>query len=163
MLLKLKNQALEGEEVPVITFPDITAPTSELLLKKAAVGLSNMKLCITHTGDAEVSVYGKGLTAGEASVRVLGASSIKTSQVDATSAGTLLVPAALTDRAGMVVKNYSGTATLYLGESLAASVAANGYPLSPGEAMGIDIAAGVELYGRSSGVDIDVRILEADS
>lgn len=157
------TQSISGEEVAVITFPDVTAPTSELLLKKAAVGLSNMKLCITHTGDAEVSVYGKGINTGEASVRVLGASSIKTSQIDATSSGTLLVPAALTDRAGMVVKNYSGTETLFLGETLAASVVGNGYPLSPGEAMGIDIAAGVELYGRSGGADIDVRILEADS
>lgn len=160
------TKSIDGEEVPVVTFPDITAPSTELLLKKAAVGLSNMKLCITHTGDAEVSVYGKGLNAGETSVRVLGASNGKVSQQDIL-AGTaqVLVPSALTDRAGMVIKNNepAGGTILYIGYTIAETTVANGYPMSAGEAMGIDMAAGVEIYALAASGTIDVRIMEADS
>jgi len=159
----LYTKTLDGEEVAIISFPDITAPTTDLLLKKAAVGLSNMKLCISHTGDAEVSVYGKGIAIGEASVRLLGASEIKTSQVDIGNTASVLVPSALTDRAGMVIKNYSLVDTLFVAESLAKAISGTAYPMGPGEAMGVDVAAGVELYGISGGGTIDVRILEANS
>lgn len=152
-----------GEKVAVITFPDITAPTTELLLKKAAVGLSNMQLCITHTGDAEVSVYGKGLTAGEASVRVLGASEIRTSQVNVGTSPTLLIPAALTDRAGMVIKHWSTSGVLYIAEGSPEAVLSTAYPMEAKEAMGIDVAAGVEIWAVADAGTIDVRILEANS
>ena len=154
----------KGEEVDIITFPQLTAASSNLILRKAAATMSNIKITATYTGAATFEVRARGIGTGEASVRILAANEAKASQTDVGTSATLLVPAALNDRAGLVVKNNNFTAgqTLYVGFALAEATAAVGYPLGPQEALGIDVAAGQEVYAIGT-TTIDVRIMEASS
>lgn len=87
--------------------------------------------------------------------------------VDSTAAVALLDPD--TDlKAGqsLLVKNTHATATVYLGGSAVVATAvagtANaGYPLGPGESVGIDVAGNRELgYARcATGVTVSVAVL----
>ena len=159
----VRTYTVTGESVDIITFPTLSAPTADLVLKKAATGLNNMQLCITHTGDAEVSIYGKGIATGEASVRILGASEGRASQQTVPSTPTVIVPSALVDRAGLVLKNNDTTKRMYIGFTSGEANTTSGYPISPGESIGIDMAAGVAIWGVAESGTIDVRILEANS
>lgn len=153
-----------GKEVDIITFPQLTAATTNLVIRKAAATMSNIIIRATYTGAAEFEVRARGIGTGEASVRILAANEAKASQTDVSTTPVLLVPAALNDRAGLVVKNNNFTAghILYVGFSLAEATAAVGYPLGPQEALGIDVAAGQEVYAVGT-TSIDVRIMEASS
>lgn len=156
----------DGQELSVISFPQLSAATSEILLKKAATTLDNIKVVATYSDAAKFDIRAKGLGVGELNARLLGASDGRTSQTDIPDTGaTLIVPAAFTDRAGMVLKNFNaiGGATLYIGFTAAEATVAAGYPIVAGESLGIDMAAGVAIYGISSSGDTDVRILEASS
>lgn len=153
-----------GKEVDIITFPQLTASTTNLVIRKAAATMSNIIVRATYTGAATFEVRARGIGTGEASVRILAANEAKASQTDVGTSAQLLVGAALNDRAGLVVKNNNETAgqKLYLGFTLAEATAATGYPLGPLEALGIDVAAGQEVYAIGT-TTIDVRILEASS
>lgn len=151
----------EGKETEVISFPQLTAPTSELLLKKAAVVMSRIKVVATYTGNSTFEVRARGINAGETSVKVLGASDGRASQITIATTPTLIIPVSLSDRAGLVIKNFSTSKTIYLGFTAGEATASNGYPLGPGEAMAMDVAAGVTLYAVSDSPSTDLRILEA--
>lgn len=148
------------KQVPVITFPTITAATSNLIIRKAAAVMSRIRIEVTYTGTATYQVWARGIGTGEASVRILGANDGSASQLDVGTTATLLVPTALTDRSGIIVKN-NGSGTLYIGFTAGEATVAGGYPLTANESMGMDIAAGAEVYGVADAGTIDVRILEA--
>jgi hypothetical protein len=151
----------DGKELEIISFPQLSAPTSELLLKKAALAMSRIRVEATYTGQATYEVRAKPISAGETSVRLLGASEGKASQITIPSTATVLIPASLTDRSGLIVKNFDNSKTIYLGYTLAETTTGNGYPLGPQESMGMDIAAGVTIYAISDSPSADVRIMEA--
>lgn len=155
----------EGKEVNVITFPQVTTTSTSLVIRKAAAVMSNIRVTATAAGGAATfEVRARGIGTGEASVRILAANEAKASQTDVSTSATLLIPAALNDRAGLVIKNNNATAgnILYIGFTLAEATTGNGYPLGPLEALGIDVSAGQEVYAIGS-TTIDVRILEASS
>lgn len=149
-----------NEELPVISFPVLSAPTTELVLKKAAVVLSNCTLTIEYTGTCDLQVVAKGLSVGDLSVSVVGASELQTRKSLIGTSPTILIPAALEDRAGLLVKNWSN-ATVYLAESSAQLVADQGYPITPGESLAIDVAAGQVIWAQSTKPNTDIRIVEA--
>ena len=150
-----------GKELGVITFPQLTAPTSELLLKKAAVVMSRVKVVATYTGATTFEVRARGISTGETSVKIIGAATGKTSKETVTTSTTILIPAALNDRSGLILKNFSTTGTLYIGYTLIEATSLVGYPISPGESLGMDISSGVAVYAVASAGTIDVRIMEA--
>lgn len=149
----------EGHELLLFSFPQLTAPTVELLLKKSAATLSHIRIKSTWTGASNFSIRAKAIGSGESSVKILGAGDWKVSKIGISGAA-LLIAADLTDRAGLVVKNHSLAPTLYLAETLAKATVGIGYPLGPGEAIAMDLAAGQELYAISSSGTVDVRIIE---
>jgi hypothetical protein len=73
----------------------------------------------------------------------------------------ILIPAALTDRTGIVIKNWSQTQTIYLGASPGEASIAAGYPLAPKDGLALDIAAGVTIYAVADIAGADIRIAES--
>jgi hypothetical protein len=162
--IAISTIAGEGKEKEVITYSNITAPSTELDLKKAATAMGVVKVVATYTGDCSFELRAKGLSSGETSARIQSASTARASKVTVPTPGKVLVDAALSDRKGIIVRNWSTTATLYLGFSPGEASVGQGYPLKPQEALSLDIGAGAVLYaGISGGATVDVRIIEAGS
>lgn len=151
----------DGKEVEAIRFPTITGPTSELLLRKAAAIVSNLRLEVTYTGACTYEVRGRGITAGEASVRIASPGNARTFSTTVTSSAALLFPISLTDRNGLCIRNWNTSGVMYIGFSLAQATTAAGYPIAPREQFAMDLEAGATLYAVSDGPTIDVRVVEA--
>lgn len=152
----------EGREKEVISYLGITAPSTELNLKKAATAMGVVRVVAVYTGACSFELRAKGLSLGETSAKIQSANTARASQVIVPTPGKVLLTAALSDRKGVIIRNWSSTVTLYLGFTLAEANPANGYPLKPQEALAIDIGAGATLYGdiQNAGT-VDVRIIEA--
>lgn len=147
--------------VEVIKFPTVSSPTADLLIRKAAAIMDRIQITATYTDAVDYEIRVRGVGTGEASVRILGANDATASQEDISTTAAVLVPAALTDRAGLIVKNNNSSGILYIGFTAAEATSANGYPVGAGESLGIDVAAGQEIYGVASSGTIDVRLMEA--
>jgi hypothetical protein len=150
----------KGAEVKTIEFPELSAPTSELLLRKASATMQKVIIRATYTGSCTYIVRARGTGTGEASFRILGSNNLTTSATTATTTAGAIVTAALTDRATVVIKNYNTTGTVFLGGTLAEASTTDGYPVGPQEAFVIDLAAGQEIYGITDSGSVDIRIAE---
>lgn len=151
-----------GKEVLLFSFPAISAPTSNLLLKKAGVSLQRFRVEATYTGVCNYEVYIRATEGiGESSNKILGADTWKVSQSTVTTVAAVLIPASLTDRNGLVLKNWSPTGNIFVAESLAKATAALGYPLAPKDALALDVAAGAAIYAIADAASVDVRIAES--
>jgi hypothetical protein len=144
----------------IIKFPEITAPLSGLLLRKAALALDTIRVRVVTTGAAKVQVRAKAIATGEATVQVRGQTVATNESTSASTTAGILIAAELEDRAGLIIKNNNLSGILYIGFDNTLSTA-NGYPLAPGESLGMAIAAGQDIYGLASAGTIDVRILQA--
>ena len=152
---------LDGQEIEIISFPTVSAPTAELLLRKAASTLQKVKVTCTYSGVASFNLRARGVAAGASSVKIEGAASFQVSQNSITTSAEALVPAALVDRSGILIINVNSSGTLWVAETLVKATAAAGAPVYPnGGSMAIDLAAGQALYGVASSGSIDVRIVE---
>lgn len=154
----------EGKEKEVITYSDITEPSTELALKKAATAMGIIKATATFTGACSFELRAKGLSSGETSAKIQSANTARATKVIVPTPGKILLTAALSDRKGVILRNWSTTNTVYIGFSISEANPANGYPIKPQEALAIDIGAGAALYGdiQNAGT-ADVRIIEAGS
>lgn len=150
----------EGKEVEIVSFPTITSPTANLLLRKAAVSLSRVRVVISSTGPATFDLRARGISAGETSVKIESAPNLLTSQLTVSTTPLSILSSSLTDRSGIVIRNW-GSTTVYLGETSAKATSAVGYPLGAGESIGIDIQAGQVVYGATAAGSTDLRIFEA--
>lgn len=159
-----------GYRKQLISFPTLSAPTNDLLLSKTAVTLQKVRVVVTSTGAAKFAINAKGIAAGEAEVKIAGATVADNSGILIDTTPRLIFPVSLTDRNGVSVLNNSTTSTLYVGfkSTITTGNSATvgvpdqnaGTPIPPGSSIGLDIAAGLALYGVSDGNDIDVRLLE---
>lgn len=154
----------EGREKEVITYPNVTSPSTQLDLKKAATAMGVVKVVAVYTGACSFELRAKGLSSGETSAKIQSANTARATKVIIPTPGKILLTAALSDRKGVIIRNWSTTNTVYLGFSISEANPANGYPLKPQEALAIDIGAGAALYGdiQNAGT-ADVRIIEAGS
>lgn len=152
----------EGKEKEVITYSGVTSPSVELDLKKAATAMGIIKATAVFTGACSFELRAKGLSSGETSAKIQSANVARATKIIVPTPGKILLNAALSDRKGVIIRNWSSTTTVYLGFTLAEANPNNGYPLKPQEALAIDIGAGAELYGdiQTAGT-VDVRIIEA--
>jgi len=151
----------EGKEKEVITYDNITTPSTELSLKKAATAMGIIKATAVFTGAGTFELKAKGLSSGETSAKIQSANVAKASQITIYTNSAILLPAALSDRKGVIVKNNSNNGTLYIGFSQIQAASSTGYPLGKGEALSLDIGAGATLWAVASSGLIDVRIIEA--
>lgn len=151
-----------GKELLLFSFPVLSSGSVDLLLKKAGISMQRFRMVATYTGVCSYEVYVRAVEgAGESSVKIVGADTLETSQITVPTAATLLIPVSLVDRNGLIIKNWNTSGSLYIADSALEATVAEGYPIAAGEALSIDIAGGVEVYGIASAGTIDVRILQA--
>lgn len=160
--IKIYTLGLSGQlSEPVLEFPTLTSPTADLLLRQAARTMRVIRVVATYTDSCEFNLTLRGIRAGTASVIIEGAATFEASQIDIDNSGPqVVVASSLDDRKGILVINNSvaGSATLYVGGTMAQAVTGTGTPIRPGGNLTVNLAAGAELYGVSDGTDIDVRI-----
>lgn len=154
----------ECPETSLLTFPTVSAVPTQILVRKTALNSSRIIVNVTVAGGpATYEVFARGAAGGEASVRIVGANSFTTDQVDVTTTAAVLIPAALVDRSGLLVENANdltgGSEILYIAESLAKATT-DAKPVRPGGNITIDIAAGQEIYAVASSGTIDCRIVQ---
>jgi hypothetical protein len=150
-----------GKEALLISFPTITSPSTNLLLRKSAVTTQNFVVRASYTGVCDFEVYVRAIeSAGESSVKILGPSNWKTSKQIVTTTPVAIAPVALTDRNGFIIRNTSTAGILYVSEDTA-KIPGQAFPVYPGESFSADLAAGAALYGAADSGTIDVRISES--
>jgi hypothetical protein len=153
----------KAEFVEIIVFPQVSAPTTNLLLRKAAVAMDNCRVKVVYSDACDYTIHAKGLTIGSTDAKLLGAEAGDSSQIDISSgAAQVLIAAALTARAGMMIRNNNSVAAdvMYWAFEAAKATTLLGFPLDPGGVATMDIDAGVTIYATSAAADIDVRIIE---
>lgn len=151
-----------GKEVEVITFPTLSTNTTNLLLRKSAVSLQRFRVVATYTGVCSYEIYVRAIEgAGESSSKILGSDNWKVSQLTIGTSAVILVAAALTDRSGILVKNWSNSQTVYIADTIVKATSSVGYPLAPRDALALDIAAGASVYAVSDAAGADLRLAEA--
>ncbi len=151
----------EGKEVELFHFPQISSGTTNLLLKKSGVSLQRFRIQTTYSDACDYEIYIRAINGvGESSVRILGSPDWRASQVDIGTTPALLIAAALVDRQGVVVKNWSTTTNLYVGSSAGVSVG-TGFPLAPRDNIALDVASGAAVYAVAEAGTVDVRIAES--
>jgi hypothetical protein len=109
LVVKAYTMTEEGKEVLVNTFPTVSGPTGELLLKKAAAVMGRIRIEVVATGVCGFEVRARGITIGEASVRILGATGGTASQTTVGITTQVLIGAGLQDRNGLIIRNNNNT------------------------------------------------------
>lgn len=150
-----------GKEFEVIAFPAITGPTANLLLKKASLAMSRVRVNVAATGPCSFEVDLKGISVGEASTKLIGSASATAVKYTATGTPAILIPSSLADRTAVQIQNNGPTGTLYLGFTLAEATLATGFPVPVGGQWVGDLASGQVIYAVTSGPSIDVRTIQA--
>jgi len=151
---------VDDEELEVFSFPTISAPV-DLVLKRSGPTVSNLRVRATYTGICTYKVQCRAINSGSSDVKILGAAGFSVSQQTVGTVPFLLIPSALVDRSGLVLKNWSATQTVYIAESALKATTAIGYPLAPKDALAVDVTAGAEVWAVSDAAGADVRIGEA--
>jgi len=161
--IEVFTETPEGQSVSVIQFPTLSAPTTTLQMREPTTSqvMQRLRFRATYTGSCTYKVRARGLGRGQSNIRIQGNDSWKASQVDIPTTPTLLIPASLTDRQGLVIRNWSSTGTLYVGATALEAVVAVGYPIDAKAALGLDLQAGAEVYAVADAGTIDCRLLEA--
>lgn len=150
-----------GKEVDVINFPTLSAPTTDLLLKKSGVSMQRFKVIATYTGSCDYEIYVRAIEgAGESSVRVIGAANLETDAIVVTTSPSILIPAALEDRSGISILNYAGGGTLFVTED-SGKLTARSWPIPSGGGWSLDVAAGVVIYAQTDSGVLDVRLAQS--
>jgi len=151
-----------GAEKLIDTFPQISSPTTELILRKQVEVHDQLRVEVITTGAAKYDIRAKGVEASLASVVVQGANDWNVENETVTTSPTLLIPADLEDRNGLQIRNanFSGVEILRVAESEAKLLAGIYASVLPGEALQPDLRAGAEIWAESSMGSIRVEIVE---
>jgi hypothetical protein len=123
--------------------------------------MSRIRVVATYTGAAIFKVSAKGINAGETSVKIAGQATALASAISVTTTAIPLFPLSLTDRAGLILKNTNGSATLYIGFTALEATPGVGYPVGPNSSISIDLGGGQSIWGVASAGTIDVRKMES--
>lgn len=155
------TQTKDGHERLIDTFPQISAPTVELLLRKQVLVHDQLRVEVITSDAACYDIRAKGVEAGVASVTLQGADSWQVTNAFVTTK-TLLIASDLDDRNGLMIRNanFNGVEVLRVAESEAKIDAGVYASLLPGEAIQPDLRAGSEVWAESSGASIRVEITE---
>lgn len=152
---------VDDEEIEVFSFPIISTPV-DLILKRSGPTVSHLRVVTTYTGAGIVyKVQCRAINSGSSDVKILGAAGFRVSQMTVGTTPTLLIPAVFNDRAGIVLKNWSSTQTVFIAESMAKADVLIAYPLAPKDALAVDITAGAEVWAISDAAGADIRIGES--
>lgn len=145
----------------LVSFATLSGPTPQLLIERSGVIPGALRVVAVYTGPTVFEVNARSVFAGTSDTKILGSANWEVSQVTVGTSPVLLIPAALTDRQGLLVKNWSTSQTIYVGESAAKATLAIGYPLAPRDAIAMDVASGSQVYAISDAAGADARIVQA--
>ena len=146
---------------PLITFPVVSAPTTNLLLRAASLVTQRLLVVATYTGVCSYEIQVRAVNGASGSTKILASDSLSMSQITVGTSVIAIIPASLADRAGVIVKNWSPTQTVYVGATAAEAVPGVGYPLAPKDALALDVSAGVAIYGVSDAPGADLRLAQS--
>lgn len=170
-----------GKEVLLFVFPVIAAPTVALLLQRSGDTLQRFRVVADYTGVCDYEVYIRATESGgtqdvnilgqpidvnvinDIDVTIVPPSQWTTSQFTVTSTPALLIAASISDRKGLLIKNWSTDTDVFIGESLAAATSLLCYPLSARDAVALDLTAGSSVYAATASGTADIRIVQAGS
>jgi hypothetical protein len=152
---------VNGGESPLFSFPTLTSATTDVLLRRSSISPENIRIKVTYSDACSFEIYARAVSSGSSDVRILGAADFTTRQVTVGTSAVLLLPVSLVDRSGLVLKNWSITQTVYIGESQSAANLSSGYPLAPKDGLALDVTAGAEVWAISDAAGADMRIAEA--
>lgn len=161
LTVNIYNMTDTGKEVLALSFPIVASPSTVLLLKRAPVTTSNIRVECIYTGVVTYEVYIRAINAGLVETRIVGAGNAEASQIDVTNVVTLIIPPSTSDRSGLVLKNWDTTATIYIGMTALQATPATGYPLAPKDALAVDLSAGQGIYAVADEPIADLRVLSA--
>jgi hypothetical protein len=152
-----------GDEVELMTFPTISGPTTDIYLRKLKLSSSNYRVRAVYTGTCTYEIQAKAITgSGETTVTLTGNTSWVVGQATIGSTVQLLIPAALNERKGIIIKNYStGGQVVFVGESTTSATPAKGWPIPPNESFAVDLTSGAEIYIVSTATGADIRYAQA--
>lgn len=157
------EKAVSAKKVLLTSFNTLTDADNGLMsFRQTGASTSLLSLEVTGSGAADIDVWVRGASAGESSVRILGNNAGSNYIGSATDSATVAVAASVTSRSGVLIHNNSEN-TVYWGFTALTATPATGMILPPNTPVGIDIAAGVEIY---TSVDVgnppsQLRIAEA--
>lgn len=151
-----------GEEKLIDTFPQISAPTSELLLRKQIEVHDQIRVEVITSDSAKYDIRAKGVEAGVASITLQGATNWQVDNETITTTPRVLIPAELSDRNGMLIRNanFGGSEVLRIAESEAKLLAGVYASVLPGESVQPDLRAGAAIWAESDTGSIRVEIIE---
>lgn len=151
-----------GHRVLLYSYPTITAPTPELLLKSTPLTTVNVLVETVWTGQAKFELYGRAVDGGTTEAKIITSDFILTDQQTVNTTPTTLVAASLEDGIAFEVTNWSSNgAVLYISTDIAKTTEAEGYPIPAGASRSISVKAGQTWYVVSSKNGADLRIMEA--
>jgi len=154
------TESSDGQEVRIIEFPELSAATSDILLRKASASMERVIIKITYSDACSYVIRARGTATGESSFKILGANDLRTTKVVLGTTAMIILPSTLTDRATVAIRNYTTTATIEIASTAALLATNDAWPLGPGESVVIDVQAGQDIYGISTEVGTDIRIME---
>jgi hypothetical protein len=163
------TQTRAGEEKLIDSFPQISSPTAELLLRKQVEVHQQLRVEVITSGPAMYDIRAKGVPAGVSSVKITGAGLADNYGIQADSTARLLIPTSLEDQNNVSIINH-GAETLYIGFKstiTVASVATPGVkdpnaatPVPSGGSIGLNVTAGLTVYGITATNPVDIRIIQ---
>lgn len=151
-----------GEEKLIDTFPQISSPTAELIIRKQIEVHDQMRVEVITSGAAKYDIRAKGVDAGAAAVTLQGATTWDVQNVTVTNTPSILIGADLDDRNGLLIRNanFTGAEVLRIADTEAKLLAGIYASVLPGESIQPDLRAGNEIWAESSGADIRVEVVE---
>lgn len=151
-----------AHEVPLYSFPVLSAPTANLLIQKAAATTSRVRVKAIWTGACKFEVQARAINGGTSETSVVSANEVSVEQklINAGPA-QVLIPASLIDNIGFQMRNWSANgAIVYVAETQAKATPALGWPCAPGDVLSISVRGGQTWYASSNINGADIRILE---
>lgn len=161
--ISVSTLTTNGKELPLLSFPTLTAGTSRLLLEKGSDILSRVVITVVITGVVDFDFYVKGTSFGTVVTQDNPSAATRSFKAIAISVPTPIVAASPLRRIGVILKNTGPTALVYIGFSVGEATLATGYPLAVGESMGMSLSSGQTIYAITDGGTADVRCMESGS
>ena len=161
----------DGHEKLIDSFPTISAPTTELILRKQVEVHDHLRVEVITSGAAKYDIRAKGVEAGISSVIISGSGAADNYGILMDTTPRLIVPVSITDQNNVSIINNNpvGGATLYVGfkstitTTNAAVVGVTdpnaASPVPPGASIGLSVTAGLSVYGVCASGTVDVRVV----
>jgi hypothetical protein len=161
-----------GHEKLVDSFPQISAPTVDIVIRKQVEVHDQMRVEVITSDAAKYDIRAKGVDAGVSSVKIEGAGQADNYGIVADTTARLLIPVALVDQndISIINNNPAGGQILWIGfkaSITSGSVATPGVkdpdaatPIPPGSSLGLNVTAGLTVYGLTSAGTCDIRVIQ---